>query len=65
MFLAAIGESSYLLDFHWKPPGKYESEDENRPTATEDLAGYLWDNYIEYADLDRVPGDPDKANHPY
>lgn len=29
-------------------PGKYEDEDENRPTATEELAGYLWDNYIEY-----------------
>lgn len=27
--------------------GKYEEEDENRPTATEELAGYLWDNYIE------------------
>ncbi|RAH49355.1 histone deacetylase hdaA [Aspergillus brunneoviolaceus CBS 621.78] len=27
--------------------GKYEDEDENRPTATEELAGYLWDNYIE------------------
>ncbi|THC89821.1 hypothetical protein EYZ11_010730 [Aspergillus tanneri] len=26
---------------------KYEEEDENRPTATEELAGYLWDNYIE------------------
>jgi len=29
--------------------GKYEDEDESRPTATEELAGYLWDNYIEYA----------------
>ncbi|GIC90184.1 histone deacetylase hdaA [Aspergillus udagawae] len=27
--------------------GKYEDEDENRPSATEELAGYLWDNYIE------------------
>nr|ABI74745.1 putative histone deacetylase [Monascus purpureus] len=27
--------------------GKYEIEDENRPSATEELAGYLWDNYIE------------------
>ncbi|KAL3476461.1 hypothetical protein BJX99DRAFT_227752 [Aspergillus californicus] len=26
---------------------KYENEDDNRPTATEKLAGYLWDNYIE------------------
>ncbi|KAL2846671.1 hypothetical protein BJY01DRAFT_213339 [Aspergillus pseudoustus] len=26
---------------------KYEGEDENRPTATEELAGYLWDNYID------------------
>lgn len=30
--------------------GKYENEDENRPSATEELAGYLWDNYIEYVD---------------
>lgn len=27
--------------------GKYEEEDENRPSATEELANYLWDNYIE------------------
>lgn len=27
--------------------GRYEGEDEDRPTATEELAGYLWDNYIE------------------
>ncbi|KAI9042059.1 histone deacetylase hdaA [Aspergillus affinis] len=27
--------------------GKYQDEDANRPTATEELAGYLWDNYIE------------------
>ncbi|KAL5340649.1 hypothetical protein BJX70DRAFT_360823 [Aspergillus crustosus] len=27
--------------------GRFEDEDENRPTATEELAGYLWDNYIE------------------
>lgn len=27
--------------------GRYEDEDENRPTATEELASYLWDNYIE------------------
>jgi histone deacetylase 6 len=26
---------------------RFEGEDENRPTATEELAGYLWDNYIE------------------
>ncbi|KAJ5222144.1 Histone deacetylase clr3 [Penicillium citrinum] len=31
--------------------GRYEDEDENRPTATEELASYLWDNYIEpYSD---------------
>ncbi|KAH8430795.1 Histone deacetylase hda1 [Aspergillus melleus] len=30
-----------------KSPGKYQDEDSNRPTATEELAGYLWDNYIE------------------
>lgn len=30
-----------------KTPSKFEDEDENRPTATEELAGYLWDNYIE------------------
>lgn len=33
--------------FLFKSTGKYEDEDENRPTATEELAGYLWDNYIE------------------
>ncbi|CEJ59885.1 Putative Histone deacetylase HdaA [Penicillium brasilianum] len=27
---------------------KYEDEDENRPTATEELANYLWDNYIDF-----------------
>lgn len=27
--------------------GRFEQEDENRPTATEELASYLWDNYIE------------------
>ncbi|KAJ5182425.1 Histone deacetylase clr3 [Penicillium capsulatum] len=27
--------------------GRFEEEDENRPTATEELASYLWDNYIE------------------
>lgn len=38
----------HLLTFLPKTTGKYEDEDENRPTATEELAGYLWDNYIEY-----------------
>ncbi|GLI79815.1 histone deacetylase hda1 [Penicillium ochrochloron] len=28
--------------------GKFEKEDENRPTATEELANYLWDNYIDF-----------------
>jgi hypothetical protein len=28
--------------------GKFEDEDVNRPHATEELAAYLWDNYIEY-----------------
>lgn len=28
--------------------GKYEEEDVDRPSQTEELAGYLWDNYIEY-----------------
>jgi histone deacetylase 6 len=28
--------------------GKYEEEDVDRPGQTEELAGYLWDNYIEY-----------------
>ncbi|KAJ5177286.1 Histone deacetylase clr3 [Penicillium canariense] len=28
--------------------GRYEDEDENRPTATEELANYLWDNYIDF-----------------
>lgn len=27
--------------------GKVESVDEHRPAATEELANYLWDNYIE------------------
>jgi histone deacetylase 6 len=27
--------------------GKVENVDEHRPTATEELANYLWDNYIE------------------
>jgi histone deacetylase 6 len=27
--------------------GKYEEEDVDRPSQTEELAGYLWDNYIE------------------
>lgn len=26
---------------------EYEDEDQDRPTATEELASYLWDNYIE------------------
>jgi histone deacetylase 6 len=30
-----------------QPTAKYQDEDENRPTATEELANYLWDNYIE------------------
>ncbi|KAI9368120.1 hypothetical protein BJX61DRAFT_241562 [Aspergillus egyptiacus] len=35
-------------------PNKYEDEDENRPTATEELAGYLWDNYIEPNDATEI-----------
>ncbi|CAG7915585.1 unnamed protein product [Penicillium olsonii] len=27
--------------------GRYEGEDDDRPTATEELAAYLWDNYID------------------
>ncbi|QKX55544.1 uncharacterized protein TRUGW13939_02638 [Talaromyces rugulosus] len=27
--------------------GKFEEEDADRPTQTEELAGYLWDNYID------------------
>ncbi|EPS34986.1 hypothetical protein PDE_09951 [Penicillium oxalicum 114-2] len=34
--------------------GKYEEEDENRPTATEELANYLWDNYIDFFDKREV-----------
>lgn len=30
-----------------KAAGRYEADDEDRPSATEELAGYLWDNYIE------------------
>ncbi|KAJ5318145.1 hypothetical protein PENANT_c043G02693 [Penicillium antarcticum] len=29
------------------PSGRYEPEDYDRPTATEELAAYLWDNYID------------------
>lgn len=32
-------------------PGIYEDEDENRVKETEELAGYLWENYIEYVTL--------------
>lgn len=39
--------SFYGLCLFLQVNGKYEDEDENRPTATEELAGYLWDNYIE------------------
>ncbi|KAJ5104326.1 histone deacetylase Hda1 [Penicillium alfredii] len=34
--------------------GKYEKEDEDRPSATEELASYLWDNYIEPNDTGPV-----------
>ncbi|KAJ5837143.1 Histone deacetylase superfamily [Penicillium robsamsonii] len=27
--------------------GQYKGDDEDRPSATEELAGYLWDNYID------------------
>ncbi|KAJ5958003.1 Histone deacetylase class II [Penicillium vulpinum] len=30
-----------------EPAGRYEAEDNDRPSATEELAGYLWDNYID------------------
>ncbi|KAL2004581.1 hypothetical protein VTN00DRAFT_3317 [Thermoascus crustaceus] len=50
----AVGKNYAIIDVNipkyvtTEPsPGKYEDEDENRPTATEELAGYLWDNYIE------------------
>ncbi|OJJ43996.1 hypothetical protein ASPZODRAFT_18771 [Penicilliopsis zonata CBS 506.65] len=50
----AIGKGYAVIDVNipkqvtTEPPSaKYEDEDENRPTATEELAGYLWDNYIE------------------
>lgn len=43
LFLSFVAHS-----LTWQAFGKYEEEDENRPTATEELAGYLWDNYIEY-----------------
>ncbi|GES66357.1 histone deacetylase [Aspergillus terreus] len=33
---------------------KYEDEDEDRPTETEELAGYLWDNYIEPNDATEI-----------
>ncbi|KAL1973489.1 hypothetical protein VTN31DRAFT_6124 [Thermomyces dupontii] len=34
--------------------GKYEDEDDNRPHATEELASYLWDNYIEPNDATHI-----------
>ncbi|KAJ5908684.1 histone deacetylase Hda1 [Penicillium taxi] len=33
---------------------KYMSEDEDRPTSTELLASYLWDNYIESMDTPEI-----------
>ncbi|KAF7585373.1 Histone deacetylase hda1 [Aspergillus hancockii] len=46
----AIGKKYAVIDVNIPKhvtSGKYEEEEENRPTATEELAGYLWDNYIE------------------
>ncbi|OJJ32761.1 hypothetical protein ASPWEDRAFT_42791 [Aspergillus wentii DTO 134E9] len=49
----AIGKGYAVIDVNipkhvtTEPSTGYEDEDENRPTATEELAGYLWDNYIE------------------
>jgi hypothetical protein len=34
-----------------KIPGGYEDKDENRAKAAEEVAVYLWENYIEYAQL--------------
>ncbi|KAJ5626517.1 histone deacetylase [Penicillium herquei] len=33
---------------------KYEDDDEKRPQATEELAAYLWDNYIEPNDATEI-----------
>ncbi|KAL4795013.1 hypothetical protein BDV19DRAFT_179123 [Aspergillus venezuelensis] len=35
-------------------PNRFEDEDPHRPTATEELAGYLWDNYIEPNDSTEI-----------
>ncbi|KAE8167019.1 hypothetical protein BDV40DRAFT_296049 [Aspergillus tamarii] len=49
----AVGKGYAVIDVNIpkhvtiEPSGKYEDEEENRPTATEELAAYLWDNYIE------------------
>ncbi|KAL2865025.1 histone deacetylase hdaA [Aspergillus lucknowensis] len=50
----AIGQDYAVIDVNipkhvtMEPSSdRYEDEDENRPTATEELAGYLWDNYID------------------
>ncbi|GAB1192418.1 hypothetical protein APSETT444_001609 [Aspergillus pseudonomiae] len=49
----AVGKGYAVMDVNIpkhvtiEPSGKYEDEEENRPTATEELAAYLWDNYIE------------------
>ncbi|PKY08662.1 histone deacetylase [Aspergillus campestris IBT 28561] len=57
----AIGKGYAVIDVNipkhatMEPsPGKYEDESENRPTATEELAGYLWDNYIEPNDATEI-----------
>jgi len=36
-----------LLLHSWKIPGSYEDEDANRGRAADQLAVYLWENYIE------------------
>ena len=38
----------HTTDPNSKGPGVFEDDDENRVSATEELAGYLWENYIEY-----------------
>ncbi|KAE8149612.1 hypothetical protein BDV25DRAFT_156032 [Aspergillus avenaceus] len=56
----AVGKGYAVIDVNipkhvtLEPSGKYEEEEDNRPTATEELAGYLWDNYIEPNDATEI-----------
>ena len=38
---------THTTDKNSSRPSQYEEEDQNRVKETEELAGYLWENYIE------------------